>query len=226
MYAVHEKRYPAADPVISGRVSAGALFGGAFLHLIPEAIEQSSLERTTLLTITGFCFFFLLERCLWWRHCHTKAGACEVHTLGYMNLIGDGIHNLIDGLIIAAGFFVDIRLGIVTTVAVIMHEIPQEIGDFGVLLYSGLSRSRALLFNFLSAAVAIVGALVGTVLCGQIPFLKALLLPFAAGGFIYIAACDLIPELHKEPDIKRSFFSFAFFLAGVMLMFTMRLLFE
>ncbi|MBD3249438.1 hypothetical protein GF336_05315 [Candidatus Woesearchaeota archaeon] len=140
----------------------------------------------------------MIEKFLHWHHCHK--GKCDIHTFTYMNLIGDGVHNFIDGLIIAASFSVDISFGVITTIAVIAHEIPQEIGDFGVLVYGGFGRLKALAFNFLSAVTAIIGAVIGYLISGSVEGFVPFLLPFAAGGFIYIAASDLVPELHKESD--------------------------
>jgi zinc and cadmium transporter len=205
--------------------AAGALIGGAFLHLIPEAVESNGIASIGLWTIIGFAGFFLIERVLYWRHCH-KYGKCEVHMFTYMNLLGDGIHNFIDGLIIAAGFVVSIPLGIAATIAIIAHEIPQEIGDFGVLVYGGFSKLKALFFNFLSAITAVIGAIVGVFLAGTTESFIPLLLAFAAGGFIYIASSDLIPELHKEADIKKSLVSFAFFILGILFMYGIRFVFE
>ena len=130
--------------------SVGALMGGAFLHLIPEAVEESGLSFVSLYVLVGFSAFFVIERFLYWHHCH-KEGRCPVHMFTYMNLIGDGIHNFVDGLIIAASFVINIPFGIVTTIAIIAHEIPQELGDFGVLVYGGFTKFKALFYNFLSA---------------------------------------------------------------------------
>jgi len=176
---------------------AGGLIGGAFLHLLPEAVERThDTFSVFLLVILGFVVFFMLEKFLHWRHCHK--GNCVIHSFTYLNLVGAGIHNFIDGLIIGSSFVVDIRIGMVATFAIILHEVPHELGDFGVLLYGGFSRMRALFFNFLSATTAIVGTLLGFYLSHLVEGFSLALLPFAAGGFIYIAACDLIPELHHQ----------------------------
>ncbi len=202
--------------------SAGALMGGAFIHLLPEALENNGHE-ILFSVLVGFSLFFLMERFLKWHHCHK--GKCPVHTFTYMNLFGDGVHNFIDGLIIAAGFLVNIPFGIVTTIAIIAHEVPQEIGDFAILVYGGFTKFKALFYNFLSALVAVVGAVFGyflsTIAEGFVPFL----IPFAAGGFIYIAASDLIPELHKEVDLKKSVLSFVFFLIGIFFVYIIKLIF-
>lgn len=205
--------------------SAGALIGGAFLHLIPEALSGSSQENVFVYVLVGFSSFFVLERFIKWRHCHNQDGKCEIHSFTYMNLIGDGFHNFIDGLIIVASFSINPGLGIATTLAVIAHEIPQEISDFGVLVYGGFSRARALVLNFLIALTAILGALVGFFLL-SIQDISQFLLSFTAGSFIYISASDLIPELHKEPKVKKSVISFSFFLLGALFMYLVRLIFE
>lgn len=204
--------------------SAGALMGGAFLHLLPHSIEETEYSTAFLYLLVGFALFFLIERFLHWRHCHK--GKCDVHMFTYMNLIGDSIHNFIDGIIIAVSYIVNIPFGIVTTIAIIAHEIPQEIGDFGVLVYGGFSKAKALFFNFLSALMAIIGALFGYFLSNSIKAIIPFVLPFAAGGFVYIAASDLVPELHKEPDLKKSLWSFGFFIIGIVFMFLIKLVFE
>lgn len=200
--------------------AAGGLIGGAFLHLLPEAIERYESDLVFFYALIGFTVFFLMERYLYWRHCHD--GVCDVHTFTYLNLIGDGVHNFTDGLIIAASFMTDLRLGIVTTLAVIFHEIPQEIGDFGILVYGGFSKTKALFFNFVCALMAILGALIGYILSGVIANVSLFLISFTAGGFIYIAASDLIPELHKQKDAKRANAAFVAFILGLVFMALIR----
>ncbi|MDD5331560.1 MAG: ZIP family metal transporter [Candidatus Nanoarchaeia archaeon] len=197
-------------------LAAGALMGGAFLHLIPEAIELNN-KNTFLFLLVGFILFLLIEKILHWRHCHK--GHCEVHTFAHMSLFGDMVHNLIDGLIIAASFVVDVSLGITTTIAVMLHEIPQEIGDFGVLVYGGFKKGKALLLNFLTALTAVFGGLVGYFLANQIGSFTEFLIPFAAGGFIYISASDLVPELRKELNFKKSLLVFSFFIIGILIIY-------
>ena len=204
--------------------AAGGLIGGAFFHLLPESLEKCECFTVFLYLIAGFVLFFLIERLLFWRHCHK--GVCKIHTFTYMNLIGDGVHNFIDGLVIAAAFLTSIRLGWITTLAIIFHEVPQEIGDFGVLVYGGFRRITALFFNYLSAITAIIGGVAGYLLHGYIGGMTVFLLAFAAGGFIYIASSDLIPELHKEANLKKSMMSFIFFLIGVLLMAWLKVLFS
>ena len=193
--------------------ASGTLLGGAFLHLIPESF--STLDESIFIAIVlGIVVFFLLEKSLW-RHCHERE--CPIHPFAYLNLLGDGIHNFIDGVAIAASFLSAESLGIITTVAVIMHEVPQELGDFGVLIYGGISKAKALLFNFISAVLAILGALATYFFISYLPNIN-LILAFSAGGFIYIATTDLIPELHKETNTVNSIVEIVFLLLGIVLM--------
>ncbi|MBI4148674.1 ZIP family metal transporter [Candidatus Woesearchaeota archaeon] len=197
--------------------AAGALMAASFLELIPEAIELSGGESHGILAfvLAGVLVFFVIEQFLLWSHCHH--GRCEVHTFSYLILIGDGVHNFVDGVIIAASFIVDISVGITTSLAIIFHELPQEIGDFSVLLFSGLSRTRAIVYNFLSALTAFAGALLAYYFRDFVFAANQYLLALAAGGFIYIASADLLPELHKERMPIRSFMQFASLMAGVVL---------
>jgi len=202
--------------------SAGGLIGGAFLHLLPEALEQSGVQTVFIYLIIGFIAFFILERYLHWRHCHD--GVCHVHAFTYLNLIGDSVHNFIDGLVIGSSFIISIHFGIVTSLVIIFHEIPQEIGDFGVLLYGGFSKFKALFFNFITALTCILGTIIGFLISEQIKDFSVFLLPFTAGGFIYIAACDLVPELHKQEGLKKSILSFLAFLCGIIFIYLARML--
>lgn len=197
-------------------LSAGVLIGGAFLHLIPEAIEKFPNSPIFLYVLIGISIFFLIEKLLHWRHCHKIN--CKIHSFVYMNLFGDSIHNFIDGLIIAASFTANTNLGIITTFAVMLHEIPQEIGDFGVLVYGGFNKYKALFLNFLTALTAIAGGIIGYILANYVSSSTMFLLPFAAGGFIYIAASDLMPELRKETNLKKIILNFLVFLLGILLM--------
>jgi len=196
--------------------SAGALIGGAFLHLLPEAIEKIPSTTAFYFLILGIVAFFLMERYFHWRHCHEES--CEVHAFTYLNVFGDGIHNFLDGMVIAASFLVSVKLGIVTTVAIILHEIPQELGDFGVLVYGGFSKRKALVYNFISAFAAMLGALSGYFIADLAHNFTDFILPFTAGGFVYIATSDLIPEIHKEKSLKRSSAAFIAFLLGIIFM--------
>ncbi|MFH1505745.1 MAG: ZIP family metal transporter [archaeon] len=179
--------------------SAGALLGGAFIHLLPEIAEEAGFGWTAgLYVLVGILVFFIIEKFVHWRHCHIPTCKTHPHHLATMNLVGDALHNFIDGLVIAGAYVVNVTLGITTTVAVLLHEIPQEIGDFGVLLYAGYSRKKALLYNFMIALTAVMGAIIGLVLASQFANITHFLIPFTAGGFIYIATADFIPELKKE----------------------------
>jgi len=201
--------------------SAGGLIGGAFLHLLPEALEQASSQIIFPYLILGFIAFFVLEKYFHWRHCHE--GICSVHAFTYLNLIGDAIHNFTDGLVIGASFIVSINFGIITTLVIIMHEIPQEIGDFGVLVYGGFSKFKALYYNFVIALTCVLGTIVGYFISVYIKNFSPFLLPFTAGGFIYIAACDLVPELHKQKDLKKSALSMFAFLCGIIFILLARM---
>jgi len=203
-------------------LSAGTLLGDAFIHLIPESFE--SFEKKifpSVFILLGIILFFILEKIIHWRHCHEIACENHPHPFSYVILAGDSLHNFIDGMIIAASFLVSIPIGIATTVAVIFHEIPQEIGDFGSLVYGGFARSKALLYNFFSAIFAVFGALLVLSINVNMDNIASFLIPFAAGGFIYIASVDLIPELKKHENLKQSIGQVAFFILGIMIMFTL-----
>jgi zinc and cadmium transporter len=202
--------------------SAGGLIGGAFLHLLPEALEQAESHIVFSYFILGFIAFFILEKYFYWRHCHE--GVCRIHAFTYLNLIGDGIHNFTDGLVIGASFAMNINFGVITTLAIILHEIPQEIGDFGVLVYGGFTKFKALYYNFLIALTCVLGTILGYFISKNINDFSLFLLPFAAGGFVYIAACDLIPELHKQPDLKKSASAMVSFLCGILFILFARML--
>lgn len=205
-------------------LSAGALMGGAFIHLLPESIEKSGDINPFIYVLVGFILFFLIEKVLHWRHCHK--GKCDIHTFHYMNLIGDSIHNFIDGLIIAASFIVSIPLGLTTTIAIAAHEIPQEIGDFGVLVYGGFKKKKALLLNFIVALTIVIGGVVGYFVSQKIEQAVVFLIPFAAGGFIYIAATDLVPEIKKEINIEKSMATMLVFICGILLMWLVKISFH
>ena len=199
--------------------SAGALFGDAFVHLLPEVTANGFTTNISLYILSGVIVSFLVEKGVHWRHCHIPHSKKHPHTFAYMNLFGDAVHNFIDGLIIAASYQVSVPVGIATTIAVVFHEIPQEIGDFGVLLQGGFSKNKALMLNFLTAATAIAGAIItlaaGAYIEGSVIFLAS----FAAGGFIYIAGADLIPELHKRFTIKSSIGQIVALLLGMGVMY-------
>ena len=207
-------------PLIS--LAAGALLAVAFLDLLPEAIEESSLEPHLIFGVTlgSILVFFLFERILHWHHCsesiHEADGGGQPRShLAYLNLVGDAVHNLIDGFLVACAFLLDVHTGVVVTLAVIFHEIPQEISDFGVLLYAGWSKSRALLANFLVALTAVIGAVAFYFFGGHIEAAVPLMAAVAAGNFIYLAAADLIPELHHETRRRNVVLHTLWLLGGV-----------
>lgn len=206
--------------------SAGALFGDAFIHLIPEAIEESGFElHVSLMILGGIIISFAIETFLQWRHCHIPTSPDHPHSFAYMNLFGDAIHNFIDGLIIGGSYLVNTSLGITTTIAIILHEIPQEIGDFGVLVYGGFTKSRAVLFNVLTALVAVLGTSFALLVGSRIQEFIPVLIPFAAGNFIYIAGSDLIPELHtEETDFVTSAMQLSAFVLGILMLYTLSML--
>lgn len=203
--------------------SAGALLAGGLMHLLAESLGELGENTAFILLFAGFSVFFIMEKFFYWHHCHD--GACRVHPYTSLILLGDGLHNFIDGLVIAASFIVGLEFGIITTLLIISHEIPQELGDFGVLVHGGLKVKRALTLNLLSQLTCVLGGVIGYLLSG-IEWFVPYLLPFAAGGFLYISASDLIPELHKEISRKRSLLSFLFFLTGISFMVCMKLAFE
>jgi len=211
--------------------AAGALLGGAFLHLLPEAIHEGGPVFS--MTLAGIILFFVIEIYLYWYHCHAghihkhkhKEKTCHIKPMGYLNLIGDGVHNFIDGVIVATAFIVNFELGIITAIAVIFHEIPQELGDFGVLIHSGFSRAKALFFNFISALTAIAGVIVTYLFADSVTNFTSYLIPFAAGGFIYIAMTDLLAELKEESNLKKATLQLFIFLLGITVMWLIKFIF-
>ncbi len=201
-------------------LSIGGLLGGAFLHLIPEAVEKTNIQNVSLLVLGGFFLFFLIERFFHWRHCHDEK--CEIHPFAYTNLVGDSIHNFIDGLIIAGSFLTSTSVGFASTLAIIIHEIPQELGDFGVLIYAGFSKKKAILFNFLTALTAVFGGLIGYFFFSYVQGFLIYLLPIAAGGFIYVGASDLIPEIRKENSFGKSILHLIVILLGILAMYLLK----
>jgi zinc and cadmium transporter len=205
--------------------AAGTLLGDIFFHLLPEVVEESRFPLSVSVWILfGISFLFILEKIVRWRHCHLPESSDHPHPFAIMNLVGDAAHNFIDGIVIAASYMVSIPTGIATTLAVIFHEIPQEIGDFSVLIHGGFSKSRALFFNFLSALTAVLGAIVALSLARVTDEVNAVFIPFTIGSFLYIAGADLIPELHKEVAVKKSFAQFIAFVFGAAVMAALLLL--
>ena len=211
-------------------LAIGALLGDAFIHLIPEAFTEMDATMTGLLIIGGILLFLIFEKILHWHHhlsgegtSYCDQGICKpgdkIHPVGHIVIVSDGVHNFLDGIIIGASYLVGVEVGIATTIAVILHEIPQEIGDFGVLLHAGFSKTKALLVNLFSALLAIVGAIVVLLLNESAEAIVRWFVPISAGGFIYIAASDLIPEMHKVKEAKHSLLQIAAILIGVSAMF-------
>jgi zinc and cadmium transporter len=179
--------------------AAVTLLGAAFLGLLPEATEEIQTESALALALMGILLFFLLEKSVLWRHCHDPE--CPIHaTAGYLILIGDGVHNAVDGVIIGTAFVTDTNLGIMTGLAVLAHELPQEVGDFALLLESGLSSGRALAYNLLSAATIFPGVIAADLVAGWIDPAAGAALAVAAGGFVYVSLADLVPLLHRKVD--------------------------
>lgn len=206
--------------------AAGGLFGGAFIHLLPRIVKETGFGvDISLYIVLGIVVMFMIEKVIHWRHCHhpVEGGKCDPEPVAIMNLVGDSVHNFIDGLIIGASYLVGVNVGIATTVAVVIHEIPQEIGDFGVLMHGGYSRFKALATNFLVAAVSIIGTAVALGLNTYIENLNNFLVPFAVGNFVYIAGADLIPELHHdETNLTKSTLQFVVFILGIGVMFLVK----
>ncbi|MEK6857562.1 MAG: ZIP family metal transporter [Nanoarchaeota archaeon] len=202
--------------------AAGGLLGAVFFDILPEAVEILE-DKAFFWVLFGIIFFFLIEKMFFWYHCHH--GKCATHhktknvkSFTFVNLVGDGIHNFVDGVVIAAAFLStpgDLSLGIVTTLAVILHEIPQEIGDFGILIHGGYSRARALMFNFLFALTAVAGALLTYLFTSLLQNIEGYLLALAAGNFIYLACTDLLPELHHEENMAVNLKHFLVIMLGI-----------
>ncbi len=218
--------HKALHEILSGLVAlaVGALFGDCFLHLLPEAYKD--LTRTTstsLWVIAGILLFFMLENFLHWRHQHSDEVE-EIQPFGYLNLIADLAHNAIDGMIIGGSYLLGVKLGLATTLAVFLHEVPHEFSNFGILVKSGFSRGRALFFNFLTALTAILGGLLAWWIgSGTEGFLRVLA-PLTAGSFIYIAGSDLVPQLHKDVKSLRALIQFLAILAGVGVMLLLKVM--
>jgi zinc and cadmium transporter len=176
--------------------AVGALLAVSLMALLPEALELRRPEQVFGTLLAAIFFFFVLEKLVLWRHCHTHE--CEVHgTAAPLVLVGDAVHNFIDGAMIGAAVLTSFPLAVSTAVAVAAHEIPQEVGDFAILLHAGYSRTRALTLNIISGVSAVAGAVLAVVLVDQLPAVRATLLCVAAASFLYIAMADLIPDLHS-----------------------------
>jgi len=200
-------------------LAIGALLGDAFIHIIPEAFESNIGQTlTSILVISGILLFFVIEKFIHWHHHGEDKDSDHIHPVGKLVLFTDGFHNLIDGAIIGASFLVSPHVGIATTIAVVLHEIPQEIGDFAVLIHSGYSKRKALWLNFISALASVVGLAIVIIFGNVIDGIAAWFIPIAAGGFIYIAVADLIPELQKTKNVKHSVTQLLIIIAGVLSM--------
>lgn len=206
--------------------AAGGLLGGAFFHLLPEAVEQGG--PVFELTLVGLLMFFVLDSLLWVYHCHGghrlhdddhHGGSCPVKPVGWLNLVGDALHNLTDGIIVGSAFLVSPALGVATTIAVALHEIPQEVGDYGILLHSGFTPKRALFWNFLISLTMLFGIVLVFMLGEYVTNLTRYTVPFAAGGFIYMACTNLLSEIKEEGSIRTRAIQFLLLLAGVALLY-------
>ncbi len=200
--------------------AAGAMLAGALVHMFPKALVALHYKWTGEVAILGFLTFFVLERFLHWHHCH-ETGPCEVHPVTTLTIVGDSLHNFIDGLVIAAAFLTDAVTGWITTLLIIAHEVPQELGNFSVLLFGGYQKEKAILWTFFSQATCILGGIIGWFFTPE--WLKAPVIAFAAGGFLYIAAADLIPELHKERNRKKMRRATVWLLLGILFMIVIKL---
>ena len=200
-------------------LSVGVLLATVFVNFLPEAVSHNYTLGLALNLFLGFLLMFVLEKLVHYHHSkraeNEDYGHGHAYSLAPVNLIGDGIHNFIDGLVIAGSYAVSTTLGIAATISIIFHEVPQEIADFGVLLYSGLSKKKALIFNFLSATTAILGTVFGLILAGSLQGFNEFIIPFAAGNFIYIAASNLVPQLHRECSILDTLMHVAAMILGV-----------
>jgi zinc and cadmium transporter len=205
--------------------AVGGLFGDAFIHLLPESFEQiDNKVEIAILILVGILIFFVLEKFLRWRHYHLSENEQHIQPVVTMNLVGDAVHNLIDGMVIGASYLISIPLGFTTTLAIILHEIPQEMGDFGILIHGGLSVKKALVFNLLSASTAIIGTILSLAIGPHVQGYTISLVPITAGGFIYIAGSDLIPELQHDVKLSKSILQFAMILFGLGIMAALVLL--
>lgn len=213
-------------------MSVGALFGDTFIHLLPEAYNDSPKLLVAYGIVGGILLFFSLEKILQWRHSHEvdepqhphHQEANGIEPYAYTIIFGDALHNFIDGLLIAASFLINPTTGIATTIAVIAHEIPQEFGNYAILLHTGMRRGQALLWNFLSALTAIVGALIPFIFISSHMELVNFLLPITAGGFIYIAGSDLLPELKEHTRLRDTLAQVLAIVFGVLIMASLLLL--
>lgn len=210
-------------------LAVGALFGDAIIHLIPEAFDGvKNPSEASLFILLGIISFLVLEKFLRWRHSHghdCEGSECEqekeglIKPIGFIVVASDSVHNFIDGIIIGVSYLISIEIGVATTVAIILHEIPQEISDFALLMHSGYTKKKALVFNFISSFFAVIGTIIVFVFSASVESFVPYMIAFAAGGFLYIAGSDLVPEIHKTSDLKKSFQQFIAIIVGIALMF-------
>jgi len=202
--------------------ATGTLLGAAFLGMLPRALEHSEPNQILVVLLFGIILFFTLEKFVLWRHCHDHK--CEIHsTAGHLILIGDAFHNFIDGVVITATFLVSIPLGIAAALAVIAHEVPQEIGDFAILLESGFSKKKAFIYNLLSSITTLPGAIIAYIYLKEMLTAIPYILALSASSFIYIATADLIPMLHKKIGMKENLLQLVLLLAGIGTIFLFKL---
>ena len=196
-------------------LAGGTLLASALLGLIPQAAESIHIEGVVTWVLAGILFFFLLEKFILWRMCRDENCERQIHAAGPMIIIGDAVHNAIDGVVIAASFLTSTELGIFVTLSVLLHEIPQELGDFGILIKSGYTRKKALLYNLLSGSSSLVAGIAAYFLLDLVQEFIPYALAIAAASFLYVSLADLIPEMHKETKPKESIIQFLLILLGV-----------
>jgi zinc and cadmium transporter len=201
--------------------AAGALIGDVFIHIIPELVEKGFTQIVSIYILSGILLTFIIEKTIHIDHVNKPEAARKYKPYSITSLYGDSIHNFVDGMMIGASYLVNFHLGLATTAAVFLHEIPTEIGHFGVLIKGGFTRNKALFVNFLSALTAVVGAIISLIVGSGIEEIKIFLIAFTAGHFIYIAGADLIPELHKEVELKKSIVQFIFLIIGILIMYSL-----
>ncbi len=205
--------------------AVGALLGNAIFHLLPEAYETiENTSHVAILFLLGVLVLFVLEKFLHWQHDHSlEAKPPQIKTFGYISLFADGFHNFTYGILIGAAWLVSPEIGLATTIAIILHEVPQEISDYAILIHAGFSKKKALFVNFMAAISAIMGTLLILIIGTSIEDFSYYILPFAAGGFVYLACSDLIPELHKKNTTKSSLGQFGGIILGIILMYLISL---
>lgn len=201
--------------------ATAVLLGGAIFHLLPEAFKSNI--NASFWVLAGIIVFFILEKFLFWRHCHE--GVCEIHPVRYLNLIGDGIHNFMDGSVIAAAFVVNFKLGATISIIALAHEIPQEIGDFGILVHGGFTRAKALMYNLICAMTCILGGILTYFFATKVNNITPILIAFAGGNFLYMSLVDLLPEFRKSDTIKEEVVQILIFATGLIFMWALKFIY-